>query len=114
MFFSSNPVARVFSRTGLPALHQAGWIVLLFALPALAAERIFDFGAWPENQTPPGFRSAVTGKGKPGDWKVILDEVPPLLTPLNPATPVVTKRPVLAQLAQDPTDEHFQIGRAHV
>jgi hypothetical protein len=90
-------------------LKFAGWVFLLVALRAIAAERIFDFGAWPENQTPPGFRSTVTGKGKPGDWKVILDEVPPLLKPINPAAPIVTKRPVLAQLAQDPTDEHFPL-----
>ena len=91
-------------------ISNRGWVLLtLIALPAPGAERIFDFGAWPENQTPPGFRSSVTGRGKPGDWKIILDEVPPLLTPLNPAAPVVTKRPVLAQLAQDPTDEHFPL-----
>src|SRR6266404_1752438 len=87
----------------------ASLLFLLLALPGLGAERIFDFGAWPENQTPPGFRSTVAGKGKPGDWKVVLDEVPPLLAPLNPAAPVVTKRPILAQLAEDPTDEHFPL-----
>jgi hypothetical protein len=85
------------------------WALALLALPAAAAERTFDFNDLQENQTPPGFRSAVTGKGKPGDWKIILDEVPPLLAPLTPQTHVVTKRPVLAQLAQDPTDEHFPL-----
>lgn len=87
---------------------SVGIFVVLLALPALAAEHIFDFGSWPENQTP-GFRSAVTGKGKPGDWKILLDAVPPLLAPLNPGGTVVTKRPVLAQLAQDSTDEHFPL-----
>jgi len=87
----------------------ASWMLLLATLSGPAAERIFDFGAWAENQTPPGFRSAVSGKGKPGDWKMILEEVAPLLTPINPAAPNVTKRRVLAQLAQDPTDEHFPL-----
>jgi hypothetical protein len=83
------------------------WAVALLALPALAAERKFDFSELHENQTPPGFRSTVTGKGKPGEWRIVLDEVPSLLPPLSPQAPVVAKRPVLAQLAQDPTDEHF-------
>jgi len=109
MFHSSHPALTALLRTGMSALRQFGWIVVLVALPGRSAERIFDFGSWPENQTPPGFRSTVTGKGKPGDWKVILDEVPPLLAPINPEAPRVTKRPVLAQLAQDPTDEHFPL-----
>src|ERR1043165_6772825 len=84
-----------------------GW--LLLTLPGMAAERKFDFGQFHEDQTPPGFRSAVTGQGKPGDWKIILDDVPPLIPPLTPQAPAGTKRAVLAQLAQDATDEHFPI-----
>ena len=38
-----------------------------------------------------------------------MDEVPPLLQPLNPEAPAVAKKAVLAQLAQDPTDEHFPL-----
>ena len=90
-------------------LRRFFWILALLALPAEAAERKFDFAEVPENQTPPGFRSTVTGKGKPGDWKIVLDEVPPLLAPLTPQAPVVTRRPVLAQLARDKTDEHFPL-----
>jgi hypothetical protein len=85
------------------------WILALLALPVTAAERKFDFSDVRENQPPPGFRSTVTGQGKPGDWKVILDEVPSLLPPLTARAPAVAKRPVLAQLAQDPTDEHFPL-----
>ena len=83
--------------------------VLFLALPSLGAERAFDFGLLSENQTPPGFRSSVTGQGKPGDWKIVLDEAPSSLPPLTPDAPAVTKRPVLAQLSQDPTDEHFPL-----
>ncbi len=85
------------------------WLSILLALPLAAAETNFDFGALPLNQPPPGFRSTVTGEGKPGDWKLILDEVPPLLPPLTPQAPVVSKKAVLAQLAQDPADEHFPL-----
>ena len=84
------------------------WLGLIVSVwPILAAERKFDFNELALNRPPPGFRSTVSGEGKPGDWKVIQDEVPPLLPPLTPNAPVVTKRAVLAQLAQDPTDEHF-------
>jgi hypothetical protein len=76
---------------------------------AVATELNFDFREMPLNQTPPGFRSTVFGQGKPGDWKVILDDVPPLLAPLSTNAPVVSKRAVLAQLSQDATDEHFPL-----
>jgi hypothetical protein len=86
------------------------WFLLVLAMPAMAAERKFDFGEFRENETPAGFRSAVTGKGKPGDWKVVLEDVAPLLPPLTQQAPSsTTKHPVLAQLAQDPTDEHFPL-----
>lgn len=86
------------------------FIVLILAAltwPVGAAELKFDFSQLTANQPPPGFRSLVAGQGQPGDWKIVMDEVPPLLAPLTDQAPVVTKRPVLAQLAQDPTDEHF-------
>ena len=85
------------------------WALALLTLPVTAAERKFDFSEVRENQSPPGFRSAVTGEGKPGDWKVIMDEVPPLLPSLTARAPVVANKAVLAQLAQDPTDEHFPL-----
>lgn len=58
---------------------------------------------------PAGFRSTVSGDGMPGEWKVILDEVPPLLAPLSDKAPVVTRRAVLAQTSRDKTDEHFPL-----
>ena len=85
------------------------WALLLLALPAFAAERLFDFSATPEGKLPPGFRSVVTGQGKPGDWQVFMDEVPSLLPSLTPGAKNVAKKAVLAQLAQDPTDEHFPL-----
>ena len=85
------------------------WALALLAWPALAAEHRFDFANVHENQTPPGFLSAVTGEGKPGDWRVIMDDVPPLMQPISQAAPSVAKQAVLAQLAQDPADEHFPL-----
>jgi hypothetical protein len=49
----------------------------------------------------------VAGGGRPGDWKILMDEVPPLLAPLTDKSPSVARRAVLAQTSEDPTDEHF-------
>ena len=82
---------------------------LLVALSVAGAEHKFEFSEMRQSTNLTGFRSAVTGKGKAGDWQVILDDVPPLLQPLNPSSAGTTKQAVLAQLAQDPTDEHFPL-----
>lgn len=82
-------------------------IGLAVVLPAFGAERVFDFPGGPADKIPPGFRSVVAGTGPVGEWKVMMDEVPPMLAPLTEKAPVVTKRAVLAQLSQDPTDERF-------
>ncbi|HEV2210108.1 MAG TPA: family 16 glycoside hydrolase [Verrucomicrobiae bacterium] len=79
------------------------------ALPGFAAEHTFDFSECREGQLPPGFRSALTGKGQPGNWQVIQIEVPSLMPALSPNAPSHAVRSVLAQLAQDPTDEHFPL-----
>jgi hypothetical protein len=83
------------------------WLVV--SLPALGAELTFDFADFPADKSPPGFRSTLTGTGKLGEWKVIMDEVPPLLAPLSTKAPTVTRRAVLAQLSQDRTDERFPL-----
>ena len=77
-------------------------------LHLVAAERTFDFSDFPLNQAPTGFVSTVTGTGKPGDWRIIEDDVPSVLPSLSPNAPV-PKRHVLAQLSQDPADEHFPL-----
>lgn len=84
-------------------------LALLLGWSARAGEHVFDFSSTPEGGLPAGFRSAVNGEGKPGNWQVIWDEVPPLLPSLSSQAPAVSKRPVLAQLAEDPTDEHFPL-----
>jgi len=86
-----------------------GHLLLLLALPLFAAEKKFDFGETKEGQGPSGFKSTLTGKGKPGDWKILLDEETPLLAPLTPQARVVTKKPVLGQLSQDRTDDHYPL-----
>jgi len=83
---------------------------LALALPVFGAEIKIDFSDFPTNQTPSGFHSALAGGGRPGDWKIIRDEMPSAFTPLTPQAgraPAMTQRAVLAQLSQDPTDERF-------
>ena len=80
--------------------------VLLLAWRAGGAERVFDFSDTAVNETPKGFRSALSGTGKPGDWKVIMDEGSALLSPISPKAPRTNKRAVLAQLSRERTDEH--------
>ncbi len=83
------------------------WAIVLFAGTALAAEKIFDFTDSKLNEPPAGFTSVVGGGGKLGDWKIIMDESPSQFPPISPNAPAESKRPVLAQLSRDTTDEHF-------
>lgn len=79
------------------------FIAILSVLSAFGVERVFDFDD-SLNHTPPGFRSTVAGTGKPGDWKVILDDVPISWDATGGPT---TNRTVLAQLTREPIDAHF-------
>jgi len=73
------------------------------------AELRFDYGETPEGKLPAGFRSTLSGEGKPGEWKVVLDEAPSMFPPLNPEAPTTARKAVLAQVSQDATDERFPI-----
>jgi len=74
---------------------------LLCATALSGAEQKFDFAEFRENETPAGFRGAVTGKGPAGEWRVVLTDVPPIVAPLSAKAPVQTRRAALAQLSQD-------------
>src|ERR1043166_6603224 len=80
---------------------------LFLTWPVCAAERFFDFAEAKVTEAPPGFRSVVGGGGKPGEWKIILDDAPSSLPPIGSKAASSSKQPVLAQLARDRTDEHF-------
>ena len=84
-------------------------IFAAFTFSVGAAELNFDFSQFVLNSSPTGFVSQVSGAGKPGDWKIIADEIPLALAPLSPNGPKAGKRFVLAQLSQDTTDEHFPL-----
>jgi hypothetical protein len=105
----SRPLPPVVADSGRVGALMAGALCALLVQAAAGAERTFDFGDAGEGKVPPGFRSTVTGQGKPGEWKVVMDEVAPLLPPLNPQAPQRAKQPVLAQLSQDRTDDHYPL-----
>lgn len=81
--------------------------VFLSGGAAFGAEKVFDFRQDKLNETPRGFRSTLAGTGQPGEWKIVQDEFPSMLAPLSPNAPGGGKRPVVAQLSRDRTDERF-------
>jgi hypothetical protein len=82
---------------------------LMLAGSATAAELVFDFSDVPAKQIPPGFTNLVAGKGRPGDWRVIMDEFPSALPSFTNQSPAMTSLPVLGQFSFDVTDERFPI-----
>jgi hypothetical protein len=90
---------------GMQKFLSGFWLAL--ALSAAGAEIKIDFAdscRRPDaNQFP---RRA--GGGRPARrMENLMDEVPPLLAPLSPQAPVITRRAVVAQTSADPTDERF-------
>ena len=80
---------------------------LALALSAAGTEIRFDFSGYPAGSTPTNFVSTVAGAGGPGEWKIVMDEVPPLLAPLTDKAPNVSQRAVLAQVSRAANDERF-------
>jgi hypothetical protein len=81
----------------------------MLAVAGRGAEIKFDFNDFPASSAPTNFHAALNGGGRPPVWKIIMDDVPPLLAPLTDRAPSVTKRAVLAQTSQDATDERFPL-----
>jgi hypothetical protein len=81
----------------------------LLSLTAFGAERNFTFGEYPVEKTPSNFLSTVNGRGKPGDWKVILDTAPSAMPARDANAPSLTQHAVLAQLDRYPVNDHFPL-----
>jgi hypothetical protein len=81
------------------------WLAL--SVSAFGVEIKINFSDFSAGQTPTNFHTALAGGGQPGNWKILMDEVPSAFTPLTPQAPVVNRQAVLAQTSQDPTDERF-------
>jgi hypothetical protein len=74
-----------------------------------AAELKINLGEYHEGETPAGFRSTVTGEGKPGAWIIVLDEIPSAFQTLSSEAKPTARHAVLAQTSTDTTDEHFPL-----
>lgn len=82
---------------------------LLGPLVATGAEKVFDLTKLKPEELPTGFRSALAGTGKPGEWRILLDEVPLTFAPLTAEAAKTRKLPVIAQTSTDPADERFPL-----
>jgi 3-keto-disaccharide hydrolase len=87
----------------------SGLAVVWMAVSLTAAELKIDFNDYKLNEAPKGFRSALTGSGQPGHWKIIEDEVPSPFQKITPNAQNFSKRGVLAQLSRDRTDSHYPL-----
>ncbi len=56
---------------------------------------------------PEGFKAMVTGEGKAGGWKIVLDDAPSFFPSVTPEAASNTKQPVISQEAGVKVDEHF-------
>jgi hypothetical protein len=84
-------------------------VLLLCVWPSLAAQKVFDFSDYKQNETPAGFKSTVLGAGKPGEWKILFDDAPTPFEPISPKAVSINKRRVLAQVAREKIDEHYPL-----
>jgi len=81
-------------------LASSGW----------ATQINFDFSKDTPGQMPPGFVSLVTGEGKPANWGVTEESVPPTLAPLSDKAPAtMAKHSVLAVQSLDLHSDHFPL-----
>lgn len=74
-----------------------------------AAERIIDLSGEQPGPVPGCFRSALSGTGQRGEWRIVLDDAPLALDPLTAQAPRTARVPVIAQVSTDPTDERFPL-----
>ena len=85
-------------------------IVAGLALGVSAAQIQFDFSQDTVDQPPPNFISLVTGRGEAAQWKVVHEQVPPLLAPLEPNAPGnTTERAVLSVQSFNLGEDHFPV-----
>lgn len=88
---------------------RIGSLFVAGILTVAAAEWNLDLTKEKLGEAPRGWRSALAGTGKPGQWQVIEDESAPDFQPLTPSAPQTARRRVVAQLAKDHTDERFPL-----
>src|SRR5437762_14317284 len=74
-----------------------------------AAEMLLDFNQARLNEVTEGFRSVLTGKGKPGDWNIVSDVTESALPRIPGKGPEYTEQSVLAQLSAQRVDDRYPL-----
>jgi hypothetical protein len=84
-------------------------LICLLALcrPAAGAELPLNFGDLAASGGLTNFHAEVLGTGRPADWRILPNEAPSAFAPLGGSSNSLSGGSVLAQMNQDPTDEHF-------
>jgi hypothetical protein len=86
------------------------WIIAGLVSETRAAQINFDFSKDKPGQTPPGFVSLVTGEGRPADWSVVEEIVPPTLAPISDKSRAsINQLPVLSVQSLDTHQNHFPV-----
>jgi len=70
---------------------------------------VFDFSQFRLHEQPEGFRSTLTGHGKPGDWQVVLDRAPSAFPSLPNKAPEMVEQSVLGQVSRERIDDRFPV-----
>jgi len=82
-------------------------LLVAFCVSVSGAELVFNFGDSPSDRIPEGFTNVLAGRGEPGAWKIVMEEMPSAFASLTDKAPSVSRRAVLAQNSMDITDERF-------
>jgi hypothetical protein len=80
---------------------------LCLAVSASGAEIKINFDDFARGQSPTNFHGALAGGGSPGEWSVVMDDVPSAFMAFSGQTPIFNRHAVLAQTSDDATDERF-------
>jgi hypothetical protein len=87
-------------------------LLIVFASVAVRApadDLSFDFAKDTPGTTPHGFLSLVTGQGKPEQWKIVEEQVPPTMAALSPNATNIAFKPVLVVQAPDASPGHYVV-----
>jgi Domain of Unknown Function (DUF1080) len=84
-------------------------LFLALVFPAAGAEIQINFGNTEYQGLTNDFQGALAGGGRPGNWQIVMDDVPSAFAPISSNAPAMNHIPVLAQLDTDPTDERFPL-----
>lgn len=80
-------------------------IVLLAKIQA--AEILLEPIDSPVNSFPEGFKAHLGGKGKPGDWKVIMDSLPAAMQQISPLASNTNRKKVIGQFSNSLESPRF-------